>query len=226
MTPQVETIIKSFVEGIVFLFSAYLLRYPPNKFVKEQKILYLFWVSAGATFLTNTIQMIFFVGGMFNISLMLIKIMVFFMTLQMCLAVCFVIPQVIKRQFFIIILVGPLIVFSLWEFFSYLIHARYQIVFGEPRAILPNQPLASYLTSIFLLVLLVFVFRIFYQNLRLGFFWTNLALLYRLSAVSIYGMIAFLRTLYFLPRPWYLNIFYFLIPILHYLAFKEELKNI
>jgi hypothetical protein len=54
--------------------------------------------------------------------------------------------------------------------------------------------------------------------------WQNLSLLYNYFALFLYGIVSFITTFYFFPRSIILEISYFLIPYLVYLARKEELK--
>ncbi|MCD6270866.1 hypothetical protein J7J24_00720 [bacterium] len=227
MFPYLPTFIHSFVDGIVFLFSGILLTFPKDKFFKEKKILFVFWMIAGITFLINTAQVLFFGLEMRDISFLFLKIMMCFILAQFSVGAYFLFFKLFKSQFLLNIILIALGIFSLAYTYIYFTHAQYEIVFGEPRIVLPNQPSASYLSGFSLVILLFFGFRILYKDLKeYGFAGKSLASIYRLFAVIIYGGIAFLRTFYFLPHPWYLEIFYFLIPVLHYLSVREEIKSV
>ena len=86
-------------------------------------------------------------------------------------------------------------------------------------------------TGTYSLVGIIFVFfLIFLLIIREDFqkgkiTWRNLSLLYNYFALFLYGIISFIRTLYFFPRPLIIEMFYFLIPYLVYLSRKEELKT-
>jgi len=223
MFPYLPTFIHSFVDGAVFLFSGILLIFPKNKFSKEKKVLFIFWIAAGIIFWINAIQIVFFGIEMEEICFLFIKIVVCLMVTQVWIGVYFLFLKILKSQFLLNTILVILGIFSLFSIYFYLAHGQYEIVFGEPRVTLPNQPSVSYLTSLFLFILFLFVFWILYRDFKEnGLSGKSLASIYRLLAVTIYGGVAFLRVLYFLPNPWYLEIFYFLIPILHYLSWREE----
>jgi len=227
MFPHLLTFVKSLIDGVIFLFSAYLLTFPKGKISKEKKVLFVFWIMAGVTFWVNAVQIVFFGIEMEKVSFLLLKIMVCFMLAQLSVGTYFLFLKILKSQFLLNITLVTLGIFSFFHMYFYLAYAQYEIVFGEPRIILPNQSSLSYLTSLFLFILFLFVFWILYRNFKENSLsGKNLASIYRLFAVTIYGGVAFLRVLYFLPRPWYLEIFYFLIPILHYLSLREENKSI
>ncbi|MCD5396480.1 MAG: hypothetical protein LR000_02335 [Candidatus Pacebacteria bacterium] len=224
MNIHILTIVKCFIGGVIFFLTAYLITISNRHFPsKEKSVMCSFWVMAGITFWINAILIALFILGKTDASFFALKVMVVFMMIQLWIGIHLLFYKLIQNKSLFNLISGIVGIFLVSQTILYLTRPRYEIVFGEPRIVFPGGPSVSYLISAFLLMLLIFGFWIIYREFQSGSsFWLNLASVYRFSSLGIYGMVAFLRIFYFLPHPWYLEIFYPLILVLNYLALKEE----
>lgn len=225
MLPIYFSIITSFLEGINF-FSATLFLIPLKKHLKDVNFLIIFWLLVGIGLCLNGVQLLFFYFQRPNISFLVLKIAAIFVFFQMWLGINFFVRK---------IFLGPrirLIVsfFTAMIFIAILIfiisQTNYTIYLGEPSLQLPSSREILFLLALAILLLTSGVIWLIIKELKnQKFSWEDLSSIYLLGGLGIYGAVSFLRTFFFLPQPWYLTMFYYLIPFLNFLAAQEKIKK-
>ncbi len=221
------TIINSFIDGAIFLIATLFIIFPKRKKpTRDHILMIIFWSAVSFIFFLNGIQMYLFVQKNISTSYLIIQCEVAIMIFLCWIASYFFVSKLLesnrlKKITFFLIAILLLIVLC-----SFLFVGRPAMKFGEPRIELPNQVIISYLVALLLAIFNFLIFVILWKEFRRGVIsWEKLAPFYRIVAIGIFGAVTFLRTLYLLPHPWYIRVFYLLIPYLNYLASKEEKKN-
>lgn len=229
MSGHLFSIVNSFIDFAIFLAAAIFLIFPrPRKFKRDDIILISFWLIISVTFFLNGIQLALFVYKQAVItSMLMIKAMSVLMILFTGLGVYFLFSRLFTSKRIKRIVAGCLFLMLLFDLYFILFKTRMGIKFGEPRLEFPNQAMFSYLVGLFLFLFNILILTILRKEFQRGnISWDNLSLFYKIISVGIFGAVSFLRVLYFLPHPWYIRIFYLLIPYFNYLANKETRKQI
>jgi predicted membrane protein len=103
--------------------------------------------------------------------------------------------------------------------------AQPSIRYDEPILETSSDVPQGYLGGLAILPLIIFPFFFIWKDFAKGTIsWDHLGEFYRLYAFIVYMTISLIRIFYFLPHPWYLEMFYIFIPYLMYKDYKEA-KN-
>lgn len=222
------SIINSFIDSAIFLAAALFLVFPrPKKIRKDDVILLTFWLVISFAFFLNGIQLYLFIYKQaVSVSILLIKIMSALMVLFVFLGGYFLFSKLFVSRWIRRIIITCFAMTSIFSLYSIFFKAKPGLKFGEPRLEFGNQVVFSYLTAFLLLIFNFLILAILWKEFQRGnITWENLGLFYKIISVGIFGAISFLRVLYLLPHPWYIRVFYLLIPYFNHLANKEIRKN-
>ena len=218
----------SFLETLIFGFTAYFVISKKKKIELPVIFLFSFWVFTAISFFAIFVMLLnyhffgmplekahfFIVVVWVSIGASLFSIFLFLLS-KISATIWAKIPSAFLFAFLIIFLL-----------FFYFKDAKIGVKMNDPWVYSPFEKIGIYsLIGVILICLLTFLLIIKEEFKKKKITWHNLSLLYNYFALFIYGIISFIRSFYFFPRPIIIEIFYFLIPYLAYLARKEELKE-
>ncbi len=221
------SVIDSFIDGTIFLMTTVFIFFPKRKkLTKDHILMIIFWSAISIVFFLNGVQMYLFAHKNLPISYLILRCEMAIMIFQSWIGAYFFISKLFASNLLKKITLFFTTIFSWIILYAFLFVARPATEFGELRLKLPNQTTVTYLTALLLAIFNFLLFVILWKEFKRGVIsWERLAPFYRIVAIGIFGAVSFLRILYLFPHPWYLRIFYLLLPYLNYLASKEEKKN-
>lgn len=218
----------SFLDSLVFSFAAYFVISKRKKFELPDIFLFCFWISTAISFFIVFVMLLnyHFLGMPLEKTYFFILIAWTFIGASLFFIFLFFLSKISITPLIKIpsaFLFLCLIIFILFFYFK---DAKIEVRMNDPWIYSPFEKTGVYsLIGIIFVCFLAFLLIIKEEFQKGKITWQNLSLLYNYFALFLYGIISFIRTFYFFPRPIIIEIFYFLIPYLVYLARKEELKH-
>jgi hypothetical protein len=225
---KIGALFGSSIEALIFASCAYLTLSKKKTVTLTEIFLFCFWLSASLNFLSIFLLILNF--HFFSVPLeALYPLLIAFILafgLQLLFFFFFLLSKMFLEKILKIImgiLIGYVLLFTI---FLYLQGAKPELRFGDPFLKSPLERPTFYFLIGLIGVAFVFLLTLLWQDIfQKQITWKNLSLLYTYFSLILYGSISFIRVLYFFPRPWIIEIFYFFVPYLLYLKNKEEEKQ-
>ncbi len=212
---------KSFLISILFSLTAYFILRSAGKRKKKDNILVVFWILGALYFLSIGASALsfYFIPWL---GLRLSYVCLFFVGIQFFIGIFYLITRIVvkpRAQHIIGIILGVAFAIALaFVFLTTKTTTRYD----EPVFSVTQNVPQGYLGALIALGIVVFSLLLFRRDFKKGIIsWDSMSEFYKLYGFIIYMTISLVRVLYFLPHPWYLEIFYFVIPYLAYKDYKE-----
>ncbi len=227
---KINRVVLPFFQTLIFSFTAYFIISKRKKVTLQEILLFCFWLVAAIIFFLLFLMLFLyhFFSFPLEFTYFFLLLIWFFRSILVFLAFLFFLSKISLNNLIKIILAslfGGLIFFA---FFSYFKTGQVCIKLGDPYFCSPFEK-----EGMFFLLIIIFLNFLFFSwairtdILKKNITWENFSLVYHYFAFFLFLFFHFARILYFFyffPRPPIMDLFYFLIPYLVYLAKKEELK--
>ena len=218
----------SFLESILFLLTAFFIIFKKKKINLSDIFLFCFWLSTAIAFFIIFVMLLsyHFLGLPLEGTYFFLLAGWVFLGASSFFIFLFLLSKISIKTLVKVSLAFILVVGIFLNFLFYFKSGRLGIKMGDPFLYSSFERAGVYfLLGIIFIYFLLFVLIIREDFLKKKISWFNLSLLYNYFALFLYGIISFIRIFFFYPRPVIIEMFYFLIPYLVYLARKEELKT-
>lgn len=219
---------SSFFETIAFGLTTYFVLFKKKKITLSDIFLFCTWLSLSISFFLIFIMLLgyHFLGFSLKTTYFFILVISIFWVAPPFSIFLFLLSKVPLNQFlkaFLVFVIGVTLFLILFFYFK---HGKPATKMNDPYIESQFERVGVYgIIGIISVCFLLFLWAILEDFRQKKISWDNLSPLYTYFALFLFGIITFIRLFYFIPRPIIIEMFYFLIPYLTYLARKEELKH-